>query len=105
MDINRFTHKAQEAVVAAQELARAVGQAEVRPLHLLRVLLDQSDGVVPQVLSRMGADLRAAGRRADGDAQPPAAVSGGAEPSTQPRAARRARGRPRRDRRRSATST
>jgi ATP-dependent Clp protease ATP-binding subunit ClpB len=57
MNINRFTQKAQEAVIAAQDLATRNGQSEVLPLHLLSRLTAQSDGVVAQVLSRMGVDL------------------------------------------------
>jgi ATP-dependent Clp protease ATP-binding subunit ClpB len=57
MDINRFTHKAQAAAQAAVELARQAGHAEARPMHLLKVLLDARDGIVAQVLSRMGVDV------------------------------------------------
>ena len=55
MDINRYTQKAQEAIVAAQDLARQYYHSQVEPAHLLLVLLRQSDGVVPQVAQRIGA--------------------------------------------------
>ncbi len=58
MDINRFTQKSQQAIMAAQRYAQERGHAEVGTLHLLRALIDQPDGVVPQVLSRMGVDQR-----------------------------------------------
>jgi ATP-dependent Clp protease ATP-binding subunit ClpB len=54
MDINRYTQKAQEAIVAAQELAREYHHSQIEPAHLLLVLLRQSDGVVPQVAQRIG---------------------------------------------------
>jgi ATP-dependent Clp protease ATP-binding subunit ClpB len=41
MDFNRLTVKAQEAVAAAQELARRRGNPELYPEHLLLALLDQ----------------------------------------------------------------
>src|SRR5215210_2302189 len=41
MDFNRLTIKSQEAVAAAQELARRAGNPEVYPEHLVLALLDQ----------------------------------------------------------------
>jgi ATP-dependent Clp protease ATP-binding subunit ClpB len=41
MDFNKLTIKAQEAVAAAQELARRSGNPEIAPDHLLLALLDQ----------------------------------------------------------------
>ncbi len=55
MDLNQFTTKAQQAVVAAQRLAESYNHSELEPAHLLLALLQQSDGVVPQVISKIGA--------------------------------------------------
>ena len=52
-DINRFTEKSQEALVAAQNLAERNGNSQVEPEHLLLALLEQSEGVVPQVLGKL----------------------------------------------------
>src|SRR5207248_8531706 len=41
MDFNRLTLKSQEAIAAAQELARRRGNPEVTPEHLLVALLEQ----------------------------------------------------------------
>src|SRR5216117_3538265 len=41
MDFNKLTIKSQEAVAAAQELARRRGNPEIYPEHLLLSLLDQ----------------------------------------------------------------
>ena len=41
MDFNKLTIKSQEAVAAAQELARRAGNPEIYPEHLLIALLDQ----------------------------------------------------------------
>src|SRR5690242_19048127 len=53
VNTNRFTEKSQEALVAAQGLAERNGNSQVEPEHLLLALLEQSEGVVPQVLSKM----------------------------------------------------
>jgi ATP-dependent Clp protease ATP-binding subunit ClpB len=56
MDINRFTQKSQEAVVAARESAEASNHQYAEPVHLLGSLLGQSDGLVLPLLSRAGAN-------------------------------------------------
>ncbi len=55
MDLNQFTTKAQQAVMAAQRLAESYQHSELEPPHLLLALLQQSDGVVPQVIGKIGA--------------------------------------------------
>jgi len=50
---NRFTQKSYEAIVAAQNAAERSGNSEAQPEHLLYALLDQADGVVPQVLAKL----------------------------------------------------
>ncbi len=56
MRTERFTQRAQEAIVAAQELATAEGNPQLEPLHLLYSLVEQPDGVVPAVLERLDQD-------------------------------------------------
>ena len=53
-NLNRYTEKAQEAVLAAQQAAEARNHSQVDLPHLLLALLRQSDGVVPQVLLKLG---------------------------------------------------
>ena len=50
---NRFTQKAQEAIVEGQQIAERNGNSQVEPEHLLLALLEQTDGVVPAVLAKM----------------------------------------------------
>ncbi len=57
MDIQKFTEKAQEAVIAAQKRAQELSQAQIETLHLLLALVEQSDGVVPQILLKLGVDI------------------------------------------------
>lgn len=52
-DMNRFTQKSQEAIINAQTMAERNGNSQVEPEHLLLALLEQGDGVVPQVLSKL----------------------------------------------------
>ncbi len=56
MDFQKLTLKSQEAVAAAQELARRMGNPELYPEHLLLALLDQE---LPQQLVPDPAALRA----------------------------------------------
>src|SRR5918911_4425481 len=56
MDFNKLTLKSQEAVAAAQELARRMGNPELYPEHLVLALLDQE---LPQQLVDDPARLRA----------------------------------------------
>src|SRR6266536_4323339 len=56
MNINKFTEKAQEAVLAAQTLAEQLSHAQIEPEHLLLSLVEQADGSVPELLKKMGAD-------------------------------------------------
>ena len=56
MNLKRYTKKAQEAVLAAQQLAEGSHHPQIDPEHLLHALVAQADGVVPSVLRQMGAD-------------------------------------------------
>ena len=53
-NLNRYTTKAQEAVIQAQSLAEELNHSQVEPEHLLLALLEQKDGVVPQILTKLG---------------------------------------------------
>ena len=55
----QFTHKAQDAILGAQELARERGQQQVDALHLLYALLNQEGSIVVNLLERIGVDLEA----------------------------------------------
>jgi len=56
MNMDRFTQKTQEALVAGQAQASAHNHAQVEPAHVLLALLQQTDGIVPQVLTNMQID-------------------------------------------------
>ena len=52
----KLTVKAQEAVQAAQLMAEEKGHQQLQPLHLLDALLQDRQGTVPAILSRIGAN-------------------------------------------------
>jgi ATP-dependent Clp protease ATP-binding subunit ClpB len=54
MDLNRYTEKAQEALLQAQSLAGEYSHGQLEGEHLLLSLLRQSDGVVPQIAQGLG---------------------------------------------------
>src|SRR6187431_2657665 len=54
MRTDRFTQRATEAIVSAQQLAESEGHAQLEVAHLLLVLAEQPEGVVPAVLNRIG---------------------------------------------------
>jgi ATP-dependent Clp protease ATP-binding subunit ClpB len=51
---DKFTVKAQEALQATQEVAGRFGNQQLEPVHLLLALTEQSDGIVPAILQRLG---------------------------------------------------
>jgi ATP-dependent Clp protease ATP-binding subunit ClpB len=53
MNLNRFTTKSAEAIQGAMQLAGKLKHSEIKPWHLLLVLLKQSDGVVPSLLQKL----------------------------------------------------
>ena len=59
MDLNKFTHKSQEALQAAAESAKNAGHAEVDVEHLLLSLLHQSEGLVKPLLETVGVQVAA----------------------------------------------
>src|SRR5689334_8960763 len=56
MRFDKYTIKAQEAVVRAQELAQRRDNAELLPLHILGALLGETEGVVTPLIQKIGAD-------------------------------------------------
>src|SRR5436190_11390336 len=56
MNIQKYTEKAQEAIVGAQQLADREGHPEITPEHLLLALVEQQGGIVPEILRKLNAD-------------------------------------------------
>ncbi len=56
---DKFTEKAQEALLSAQELLRSYEHAQMDSEHLLLALIEQAGGIAPQVLAKAGASVPA----------------------------------------------
>src|SRR5918996_952033 len=85
MDINKYTEKAQEAILSAQRLAEQMSHAQIDPEHVLTALAEQRDGIVPELLRKMAIDPAKVARGArDLLARIPQAY-GGSQPGVSPR--------------------
>ncbi len=58
MDTNRFTQKSLEALQGAQQLAQSYGNAQVEQVHLLNSLLSQENGLIGQLMGKLGLNLQ-----------------------------------------------
>ncbi|MDH7600432.1 MAG: Clp protease N-terminal domain-containing protein, partial [Sedimentisphaerales bacterium] len=57
MRFDRFTLKAQEALATAQQMAMARSNTVLTPLHILAALLADQEGLVGQILKKIGANV------------------------------------------------
>jgi ATP-dependent Clp protease ATP-binding subunit ClpC len=57
MRFDRFTEKAQEAAMRAYEILQRYKHTQVDTEHVFLAVLEQSDGAVPQILSKLGAPI------------------------------------------------
>jgi len=57
MNLNKYTEKAQEAVLSSQQLAESHNHSQIDVEHLLLALINQEDSVTPQILRKLGADV------------------------------------------------
>src|SRR5919106_4889717 len=90
MRTDRFTQKANEAIVSAQQLAEAEGHPQLEVAHLLLVLAEQPDGVVPAVLARIGVPSRSVAEALRAELAKQPKVSGAAQQLQLSNEARRA---------------
>ncbi|MCD6599436.1 MAG: ATP-dependent chaperone ClpB [Dehalococcoidia bacterium] len=67
MNVNRYTEKGQEAILAAQKLAEEKNHTQLETEHLLMALVDQEGGVVPQILGKLGVDNTQVKRQLEGE--------------------------------------
>ena len=56
MQFDKFTHKSQETIQAAQQLAQDNNHQEIQVEHLAKALLMQPDSIVVPVLKKLGVD-------------------------------------------------
>jgi len=79
MRFERFTERAQDAAARAYEILQRYGHNQVDTEHILLALLEQPDGVIPQLLEKLNVDVSAMRGRLDEilRASPKAAIYGG----------------------------
>src|SRR6195256_4622650 len=85
MNINKYTEKAREAVAAAIELARQQNNPQLEPEHLLLALVEQREGIIPELLRKMNVDPPQMARAARDLITKLPSAYGGAEPGLSPR--------------------
>jgi len=78
MRFDKLTEKAQEALLAAQQDATARGHQAVDAEHLLLALINQQEGLVPQLLLRLNVDPRILRTRLTAELDRRPRVQGGA---------------------------
>ncbi len=62
-----FTHKSQETILRAQNVAQEKGQQQIDALHLLYALLSQEESVVLTLLQKLGADIEGLKRKTEAE--------------------------------------
>ncbi len=58
MRFDKFTLKTQEVIQTAQQLAERFNHQQIEPEHLVRAILEQTEGVIPSLLGKIGVDQR-----------------------------------------------
>ena len=53
MNLEKYTQKSQEALLSAQRLAEELNHQTIEPAHLLLALLQQEEGVVPAIVTKV----------------------------------------------------
>ncbi len=77
MDLNRWTVKAQEALMETKKIAERRAHQQLEPEHLLSALLADPQGIVPAILDKLGVPLSTIKSKLDEEIQKFAQVSGG----------------------------
>ena len=85
MNLKHMTEKAQEALLAAQETAQAGGHPQIEPEHMLLTLVDQKDGIVPNVIRKMDVEPQQVRDAVAAELDRLPRTKGGATPALSPR--------------------
>jgi ATP-dependent Clp protease ATP-binding subunit ClpB len=64
---DKLTVKSQEAVQRAQSLAEDANHQQIQPLHLLKALLEEEQGVVRPLIQKIGANVGQLAQQVDGE--------------------------------------
>jgi len=85
MNLQKYTQKAQEAVIAAQQQAERDAHPQLEPEHLLAALAGQEDGIVPAILRKLDVAPEAVARAVQVELDRLPKAHGGAQPGPSPR--------------------
>ena len=67
MNFEMYTNKSKEAIQDAQRIATQNHNQQLEQIHLLCALLRQRDGLVPQLIKKMGITLESLDTAANGE--------------------------------------
>ena len=65
MRFDRFTERAQDAAQRAAEIIQRYGHNQIDTEHILLALIEQPQGVIPQILERLNIDINSLAERID----------------------------------------
>ena len=65
--MDKLTTKSQEAIQSAHEIAREMDHRQLTPLHLLKALLQEADGIPRAILAKLGANVPQLQKMVDGE--------------------------------------
>ena len=79
MRFDRFTERAQDAAQRAAEIIQRYGHNQIDTEHILLALIEQPQGVIPQILEKLNIDIQALSDRIDNQLRttPKANIYGG----------------------------
>src|SRR4030065_259439 len=79
MRFDRFTERAQDAAQRAAEIIQRYGHNQIDTEHILLALIEQPQGVIPQILEKLNIDIEALSDRIDQQLRgsPKATIYGG----------------------------
>ncbi len=76
MNLDKYTQKSQEAILAAQQLAQDYNHQAIEPMHLLLALLQQDQGVVPAIVTKVAGSPLALSQELQNDLDKRPKISG-----------------------------
>lgn len=77
MNLQKFTQKSLEAIQNAQSIAVEYGNPQIDQQHLLAMLLTQEEGLIPQLLQKLGVNVNGFLQAVEGELKKLPRVSGG----------------------------
>ncbi|MCJ7707376.1 MAG: Clp protease N-terminal domain-containing protein, partial [Anaerolineales bacterium] len=65
MRFDRFTERAQDAAQRAAEIIQRYGHNQIDTEHILLAMIEQPQGVIPQILEKLNVDIEGLSERID----------------------------------------